>query len=72
MRILRFILVAITLAVITKKILVSLSAGVFVGALIVSNGNPFLAIFAAVDKYIWGSLADELNLRVMAFTLMMG
>lgn len=65
-------LIAILLAAVTRRVILSLLAGVFAGALIASTWNPLKAVYATVEEHVWGSLADGLSLRVIAFTLMMG
>ena len=65
-------LVAIVLAMVTRRVVLSLGVGVFVGSLILSGGNPLLATARSLESYLWKSLADEQHLRVFAFTLLMG
>ena len=65
-------LVAIVLAMVTRRVVLSLGVGIFVGALILSGGNPLLATARSLESYLWKSLADEQHLRVFAFTLLMG
>lgn len=65
-------LVTILLAILTRRILPALLAGVFVGALILANGNPLLACAEACERHLWTSLADSDHLRVFVFTLLMG
>jgi Na+/H+ antiporter NhaC len=65
-------LLAITLAIVTRRVIVSLAAGVFVGAMILAEWNPFQAIVAVVHAHLWPSLVDADHLLVFAFTLLMG
>jgi len=64
--------VAIMLAILTRRVVPSLVAGVFVGALIIARGNPLAATYHTIETHIWGSLADADHLRVIAFTMLMG
>ncbi|MBB73090.1 MAG: hypothetical protein CMJ75_01110 [Planctomycetaceae bacterium] len=65
-------LLAIALAMLTRRIVVALAVGVFAGALILAGGNPVLATSRALEAHLWKSLADEQHLRVFTFTLLMG
>jgi Na+/H+ antiporter NhaC len=65
-------LLAIGLAIATRRVLLSLFAGVLVGALLVSHGDPLEAVKATMERYLWTSLADKDHLRVFVFTLLMG
>jgi Na+/H+ antiporter NhaC len=64
--------VAIVLAIVTRRVVVSLLAGIFVGALILNHGNPFAAVGEALETHLWETAIDEGNLRLFAFTLLMG
>jgi Na+/H+ antiporter NhaC len=63
---------AIILAIATKRVVLSLLAGIFTGALITTGGNPLLAVADTLEIHLWKTLADEGKLRVFAFTLLMG
>ncbi|MEO8497187.1 MAG: Na+/H+ antiporter NhaC family protein [Planctomycetota bacterium] len=65
-------LIAIVLAIATHRVVPSLLAGVFVGALILAGGNPFVAIGSTFETHLWDSLRDDDHLRVFIFTLLMG
>ncbi len=65
-------LVAIVLAVATRRVILSLLLGVFVGALILASGRLDVAVAATLEDHLWPSLTDESHLRVFAFTLLMG
>ncbi|MFV1965650.1 MAG: Na+/H+ antiporter NhaC family protein [Pirellulaceae bacterium] len=60
------------MAIITRRVLISLLTGVVAGALIVTHGNPVTAIATTLPQYLGSSLANGDHLRVFAFTLMMG
>ena len=64
-------LVAIVLCFVTKRVLISLFAGVFAGGLVVAAGNPFGGIAYSLDTII-SSMTDELNARILLFDLLMG
>ncbi len=64
--------VAIVLAIATRRVIASLLAGTFVGALILARGNPLRAVSTlAVDNF-WPQVIDRDHLYVLAFTLLMG
>lgn len=65
-------LAAIVLAIATKRVIPSLLAGVFVGALVTSDGNPLVAIPLTLETHLWKTLIDPGKLRVFSFTLLMG
>ncbi|HAF85622.1 MAG TPA: sodium:proton antiporter [Sphaerochaeta sp.] len=61
----------ITLAFITKDVMVSLFLGIFSGALIVAGGNPLVAILNLTDM-IADSLNDGWNIRIFLFCALLG
>ena len=64
-------LVAIALAILTRKAVVSLLVGIFCGALVTSGG--FLsAIHDTFEVHLWPTFTDPGKLRVFCFTLLMG
>ena len=65
-------LAAIVLAIATKRVIPSLLAGIFVGALITCHGNPLVAIPQTLEIHLWRTLIDAGKLRVFSFTLLMG
>lgn len=65
-------LVAIVLAMLTRRVVVSLLLGIFVGALVAAQWNPLTAVYSTIENHVWGSFSDESALRIIAFTLMMG
>ena len=64
--------IAISLALIFKDVLVSLFAGVFSGALILAGWNPFPALARTVDTYVVPALADRDHAPVIVFSCMLG
>jgi tetracycline resistance efflux pump len=65
-------LIAITLAIITKEVLVSLSLGIFAGALILTGFNPAGAFTKAVEIVINAIGDPEWNVRVLLFVTLLG
>jgi len=68
--------VAIGLAIATRRVLASLLLGIAVGCLILKdwsvNWNPLTAIADMMESHLWVSLSDPDHLRVFAFTALMG
>ncbi len=64
-------LVAIVLAIATRRPVVSLLAGIFFGALVTAGGNPLVAFADTCEVHLWPTLIDPGKMRVFAFTLMM-
>ncbi len=64
-------ILTITLAFITKDVIVSLFLGIIVGALIVAGGNPFAAILNLTDLMA-DVLSDGWNIRIFLFCALLG
>ena len=64
-------ILTITLAFITKDVVVSLFLGIIVGALIVAGGNPFVAILNLTDLMA-DVLSDGWNIRIFLFCALLG
>ncbi|MGP1594316.1 MAG: Na+/H+ antiporter NhaC family protein [Treponema sp.] len=64
-------LLTITLALITKDVIVSLFLGILSGTLIVAGGNPLFALMNATDL-IAQSLNDAWNIRIFLFCALLG
>lgn len=64
--------VAILFAIATRRVVVSLVLGIFVGALVTTQGNIFRAIYDTWELHLWNALVTPGKLRVFSFTLMMG
>jgi Na+/H+ antiporter NhaC len=60
-------LVAITLAVVTRRLFLSLGAAVVVGALLVHG--PVRAVPLGLRDYAWNNLLDRTHLYILGFTL---
>ncbi len=63
--------VAIVLAIVTRRVLVSLFAGLAVGALILSGGNPITATINLLETQLWQTVIQPDKLRVFAFSMML-
>ena len=64
-------LIAIILAFVTKRVLISLFLGIFTGGVIIVGGNPFAGIAYTLDTVI-GSMTDGWNAKLLLFNLLMG
>lgn len=65
-------LVAIVLAITTRRATLSLMVGLFCGVLITQAGNPWTALHELFEVHLWPTFIDPGKLRVFSFTLMMG
>jgi len=65
-------LLAILLAITTRRVVLSLLAGLFAGCLVTAGGNPLVAIPDLLQQQLWATLVDESKLYVAFFTLLMG
>ncbi|REJ73824.1 MAG: Na+/H+ antiporter NhaC family protein [Acidobacteria bacterium] len=61
-------LVAIAVAIWLKEVVVALAAGVFVGALISTSGNPFAALARSMDTFVVPALADPDHAAILIFS----
>lgn len=61
----------ITLAFLTKDVIISLFLGIFSGALIVAGGNPVTALLNLTDL-LAGVLTDGWNIRIVLFCSLLG
>lgn len=64
-------LIAIVLAFLTKRVLISLFLGILAGGIIIVGGNPFSGIVYTLDTVI-KSMTDDWNARLLLFNLLMG
>ncbi len=64
-------LVAIGLAIWTRKVLVALGAGIYIGATLLSGGNPFTGLLSAGGSLIAVALEPS-NARLLVFCLLIG
>lgn len=65
-------LLAILLALILRQVIVSLSIGIFSGALIYYNFNPFTAFLRFADTIMMDVLVDRDHMFIIIFTLLIG
>src|SRR6056297_4128789 len=65
-------LVAIALALLTRRAVLSLLVGILCGSLITNGGNPIGATVDFFEIHLWPTLTDPGKLRVFSFTLLMG
>lgn len=65
-------LVAIALAIVTRKAAVSLLLGILCGALLTTGGDFFQAVYDTCEVHLWPTFSDPGKLRVFSFTLLMG
>ncbi len=64
-------IIAILLAIFSKRVLLSLLAGVFLGSVIV-NGLRFTSLFESFDDFIVPTLSNNDNVKVLLFTMFLG
>ena len=68
--------VAIVLAIATRRVVASLLVGAAAGTFILkdwgADWNPLTAVAELLETHLWKSFSDEDNLRVFAFTALMG
>ncbi len=64
-------ILTITLAFISKDVILSLFLGILSGTLIVAGGNPIVAILNLTDG-LASSLSDEWNIRIFLFCALLG
>lgn len=64
--------VAVVLAIATRRILVSLLLGVFAGALLTTGGDPVRAVVDLCETHLWATFTQPSKLRLFAFTMTMG
>ncbi len=64
-------LLAIGLAIKTKQVVFSLSLGIFVGYLIINNGNPFEGLLSTIGAFV-DVFQSKGNTRTIVLTLIIG
>ncbi len=64
--------VAIVLAIATRRAVLSLLAGIFCGALITTGWQPLTALYDTCEIHLWPTFINPGKLRVFSFTLLMG
>jgi len=64
-------IIAILLAILSKRVLLSLLAGVFLGSVII-NGLSVTALFQSFDDFVVPTLSNNDNVKVLLFTMFLG
>lgn len=65
-------LVAILLALFFRDVLLSLFSGVFLGALLLNEWNPFAALGRTIDHFIVDALIDPDHAKILIFSALLG
>lgn len=65
-------LIAIALALILRQVIVSLLAGVWLGALFIYNYNPLTALLRTLDSYYALTITDRSHALILLFSLAVG
>jgi len=65
-------ILAILLALLTRQVLVALFAGVFFGAFIINDFNPFSGFFYSLTDFISVAPADPDRMAILIFSLTLG
>ncbi|HEU4522526.1 MAG TPA: Na+/H+ antiporter NhaC family protein, partial [Thermoanaerobaculia bacterium] len=65
-------LVAIALALIFREVIISLTLGIFSGALILYQWNPVTAFARSIDSIVAPALADSDHAKIVIFSLLLG
>ncbi len=65
-------LLAIVLALITRQVILSLFAGVWLGAFFLSGYNPVQSFFMVTDRFVKSAVADPDHTAIILFTMMLG
>jgi Na+/H+ antiporter NhaC len=65
-------LVAIAFALLTREVILSLFAGIWLGALFIVGYNPVGATMMSLDEFILEPLTDRDHIAIILFSLMLG
>ena len=65
-------LLAIAMALVFREVVISLFAGIWLGAFFVAGLNPFAALLRTIDTYITPAITDADNASIAVFSLMLG
>jgi Na+/H+ antiporter NhaC len=65
-------LAAIAAALVFREVVISLFAGVWLGALFLADWNPITATLRTVDQFMVGALFDADHVSIVMFTLLLG
>lgn len=64
--------IAVVMAIATRRILLSVLVGLFAGALLTTGGNPLQALIDLGEVHLWPTFVEPGKLRLFAFTMTMG
>jgi Na+/H+ antiporter NhaC len=65
-------LIAIVLALITREVISSLFVGIWFGAFLIYDFNPFIAFLRSLDRFLLESLADPGHASIVIFSCSLG
>jgi Na+/H+ antiporter NhaC len=66
-------LVAIVLALVFREVVISLFAGIWLGALLLNDWNPLAASLRSVDQFVLSSVAEDPDhIAIIMFSLLLG
>jgi Na+/H+ antiporter NhaC len=65
-------LVAIAFALLTREVILSLFAGIWLGALFIVGYNPVGATMVSLEEFILEPLTDRDHMAIILFSLMLG
>ena len=65
-------LLSLVLAIGTRNVILSLGLGIFLGMLIVNDGNPFLGLLDFVDRGIFAQLSEPSSAKVVIIICVIG
>ena len=65
-------LLAIALALIFKQVLISLFAGIWIGAIFIYDYSIFTGLLRALDTYVIGAVADPDHAAIILFSMTLG
>ncbi|MBB6451192.1 Na+/H+ antiporter NhaC [Geomicrobium halophilum] len=63
---------AIILAILTRNVIPSLFAGIWIGATMLSDWNPFMGIYVTFQDFIIPAIGDEWNATVLVYVALFG
>lgn len=64
--------IAVVLAIATRRILLSVLIGLFAGALMTTGGDPVRALVDLGEAHLWPTFTEPGKLRLFSFTMAMG
>ncbi len=63
---------AIVLAIATRRVVLSLLAGILAGAVVLNNGNLLYGIGHTLEYHLWETIKDPFYIRIYLFVVLMG